>query len=33
MIGYFSKMGYQIEGLLQAPYLSGLDLVQMGKLI
>lgn len=33
MIGYFSKMNYQIEGLLQAPYLPGLDLVQMGKLI
>ena len=33
MIGYFSKMGYKIEGLLQAPYTPGLDLVQMGKLI
>lgn len=31
LIGFFNRMGFLIEGLLQEPYQEGIDMVQMGK--
>lgn len=31
LIGFFNRMGFIIEGLLQEPYKDGVDMVQMGK--